>query len=127
MTCVLDTCALIDLAAGQPDAVEQAEQADALLGPITAIGEYLAGADQTRRGQRLARWLTDFLADVLVAGLTVATATQYATLYRSLRQAGTMIPQNDLWIAATALEHHATLMTNDQHLRNVPGLKVVAW
>ncbi len=35
------------------------------------------------------------------------------------------MPQNDIWIAAAALEHGADLMTKDGHFRQVPLLVVI--
>ena len=38
---------------------------------------------------------------------------------------GTPIPQNDMWIAASALEHGADIATTDEHFRLVPMLTVI--
>ena len=50
------------------------------------------------------------------------TAEQYAHLFVQLKRAGTPIPDNDLWIAALALEHGLTLIPRDRHFRNIPQL-----
>ncbi|MEO5958497.1 MAG: PIN domain-containing protein [Opitutaceae bacterium] len=41
--------------------------------------------------------------------------------------AGTPIPENDLWIAAVALEHGLPVATRDIHFARVPGLTVLDW
>jgi predicted nucleic acid-binding protein len=46
-------------------------------------------------------------------------------IYRSLRQQGAAIPSNDLWIAASCLEHGALLFSLDAHFERVPGLRLV--
>ena len=38
-----------------------------------------------------------------------------------------MIPDNDLWIAAVALQHDLTVMTRDNHFAAVSGLATVGW
>jgi predicted nucleic acid-binding protein len=38
-----------------------------------------------------------------------------------------MIPTNDLWIAACAMVHGATLVSSDRHFVGVSGLCVVDW
>ncbi len=53
------------------------------------------------------------------------TAEMYAKVYQELRAKGTPIPQNDMWIAASALEHGADLATRDEHFRFVPMLTVI--
>ena len=50
------------------------------------------------------------------------TAEHYARLFVQLKRAGTPIPDDDLWIAALALEHDLPLITRDQHFERVPQL-----
>ena len=38
-----------------------------------------------------------------------------------------MIPESDVWIAATALQHGLTLVTRDAHFGEVEGLDTEAW
>jgi tRNA(fMet)-specific endonuclease VapC len=50
---------------------------------------------------------------------------QYGRAYRHLRDNGTLIGSNDLWIAATALAYDMPVVTrNAEHFRPVPGLEV---
>ena len=57
---------------------------------------------------------------------TDRTADEYARLKEALAKAGALIPENDLWIAAYALEHGLPLITRDAHFARVPGLTVLA-
>jgi hypothetical protein len=50
------------------------------------------------------------------------TAERYALIYAYLRQKGRPIPTNDLWIAASAMEHSAELLTADGHFLHVPQI-----
>ena len=59
--------------------------------------------------------------------VSAATAEQFGQLKDQLARAGTPIPENDLWIAACALEHELPLATLDSHFARVPGLKVLDW
>lgn len=47
------------------------------------------------------------------------TSERYAVILDSLREAGTPIPTNDVWIAASAMQHGLRLLTTDAHYRNV--------
>jgi len=40
---------------------------------------------------------------------------------------GSPIPENDMWIAALAQQHHLTLATRDRHFDNIEGLFVEKW
>ena len=55
-----------------------------------------------------------------------ATAEQYATIFTLLRTTGTPMPTNDMWIAASAMQHALRLFTFDAHFRNIPGLPIGA-
>jgi len=45
----------------------------------------------------------------------------------ALRSRGTPIPENDLWIAALAIQHDLTLVTRDSHFRLVKEVRTVSW
>jgi predicted nucleic acid-binding protein len=58
-----------------------------------------------------------------VVASTAATADLYALVYAALRRKGQPIPSNDLWIAASCLEHGAALLTLDAHFQAIDGLR----
>jgi tRNA(fMet)-specific endonuclease VapC len=53
-----------------------------------------------------------------------ATAREYGRIKEILRAKGKPIPENDIWIAAMAVQHGLTLATRDQHFGEVPNLVV---
>jgi len=50
------------------------------------------------------------------------TTHHYASVYRQLRQQGTPIPTNDMWIAALALQHGLVVCARDRHFDQLPQL-----
>ena len=52
---------------------------------------------------------------------------RYAEVRFALRRKGRPIPENDVWIASTALEQGLPLMTRDSHFKEVEGLTLVEW
>ena len=50
------------------------------------------------------------------------TTHHYANLYRQLRQQGTPIPTNDIWIAALVVQHDLALHARDKHFDFLPQL-----
>lgn len=58
---------------------------------------------------------------------TARTAAEYGQIKAALKAAGTPIPENDVWIAAAAVEHSWPLATRDPHFKQVPGLTVLNW
>lgn len=55
----------------------------------------------------------------------MATADAYGLIHRNLRLRGRPIPANDLWIAASCLEHGAALFSFDAHFEQVDGLRLI--
>jgi tRNA(fMet)-specific endonuclease VapC len=95
---------------------------------VTVLGELLAGFATGSRQSENRSELTRFLNSprVKVVPCIAATADSYALVYAALRRQGQPIPTNDLWIAASCLEHGAALLTLDGHFQYVGGLRVGA-
>src|SRR2546422_450331 len=74
----------------------------------------------------LAAW-ADFCDRFVIYPFNDTVAWRAAEIFHDLRKRGVMTGENDLWIAATALEAGGVLVTrNVKHFREVRGLKVVA-
>lgn len=54
--------------------------------------------------------------------ITDATADWYAEIKRIMRKKGRPIPINDVWIAASCMEHGARLLSLDAHFADIDGL-----
>lgn len=127
MEVALDTNALSDFAAGNEALGEALMPFRSLVLPVTVLGEYRYGLLGSKKRARLEEWLDELLSDVRVIEVTTRTSEAYARVRHGLRAAGTPIPENDVWIAAIAIEHRLPLATRDRHFNVVKGLEVVAW
>lgn len=123
---LVDTNAYTALMLGEPEVVEVLAHAERLLLNSVVLGELLGGfaAGTREAGNRagLSRFLDSPRVEVLP--ITALTADSYALVYAGLRRKGRPIPTNDLWIAASALEHGAALLTRDNHFSQIDGLRV---
>lgn len=96
-----------------------------LIGINTVIlGELLAGFRCGSRESQNRRELDQFLDSprVEVIGIDDETPEFYAQVFYELKQKGRPIPSNDLWLAASALQHGLALATYDDHFRSISGL-----
>ena len=67
----------------------------------------------------------EFLAGVTLIGINKDTCQIFGRLRGTLRPKGKLIPDFDLMIAATAIEHNLTLLSNNRrHFDNIPGLRM---
>jgi len=82
----------------------------------------------SRGAAQLTHQLDALLTAVAVLALPPEAAQHYGTARSQLEAAGTPIGGNDLWIAAHALSHDLTLVTNNtREFERVPGLKLENW
>jgi tRNA(fMet)-specific endonuclease VapC len=101
------------------------EASEAVLTPVV-IGELLFGFLGGGLEPRNRTLLREFVQSprVVVLPLDGETAERYAVIRDYLRQHGTPIPVNDLWIAASAAQHGLRLLTLDDHFKRVPQVFV---
>lgn len=118
---LLDTSAYTAFKKGHHEALKAIREAEQILLPTVVIGELLAGFEAGHRRQKNRTELDAFLKSprVSIVSTTPETAERYAHIYAYLRKNGRPIPTNDLWIAASAMEHSAELLTWDAHFLNV--------
>lgn len=86
-----------------------------------SLGGLAAGGRDAKNRAELARSLHTPRVELLP--ITAHTADGYALVYAGLRRKGQPVPANDLWIAASALEHGAALLTRDAHFAQIDGLR----
>ena len=123
---MLDTTAYTAFKLGNPAALEAIRKAPDILIPLIVFGELLAGFEAGSWREQNRQELTAFLQSprVKLVPIIADTAERYALIYAYLRQQGRPIPTNDLWIAASAMEHSAELLTADGHFNHVPQIIV---
>ena len=124
---LLDTNAVIALLSGDKDVQLLLADSPEVFLPVVALGELLFGAQKSSRPADNLRRVEEFTAAVSLLPCDRQTAHSYAILKAQLRTAGKPIPENDLWVAATAHQHRLTLLTRDAHFAAVNGLACTSW
>lgn len=118
---LLDTSALSAFFRGHEGVAETVRAARRIAITPVVLGELYAGFRGGSRSIQNRELLQRFLASPRVRRLLVdsETADRYALIYDGLRRAGTPIPTNDIWIAASAMQFGLLLVTTDEHYRHV--------
>jgi tRNA(fMet)-specific endonuclease VapC len=90
--------------------------AEIFINPI-ALGELRAGSGRGRQRKRNEGYLQRFISSSSVTAVSVdaETSERYAFILNALWEAGTPAPTNDIWIAASAMQHGLALLTTDSH------------
>ena len=106
----------------------QQHRAEDLALPLTVDAELLVGAEKSSQPERVRRQIEALLEAHEIVEITEEVAGFYARVRAGLEARGEVIGANDLWIAATALTHGATLVTNNTaEFSRVPGLVLEDW
>ncbi|MDZ4659380.1 MAG: type II toxin-antitoxin system VapC family toxin [Bythopirellula sp.] len=95
--------------------------------PVIVVGEMYYGAIKSGRAASNISRLENFILKVTILFCDTSTARVYGQIKNELRLLGKPIPDNDLWIAATARQHGLTLASRDGHFSAVPNLQVENW
>jgi tRNA(fMet)-specific endonuclease VapC len=123
---LLDTSAYSAFMRGH-DALKTALQEvdEIALNPVI-LGELRAGFLLGRHRRKNESELARFFASprVRVLPIDAETSVRYALIVTALRGAGTPIPTNDVWIAASAMQHGLGVFTTDPHYEKVPQIIV---
>ena len=121
---LLDTNAYVAFKSGHGEALALLQHADIIGMSVIVLGELTAGFMGGSKYKKNMSELNAFLNTprINLFSINESTVTFYAKIYTALRQKGKPIPSNDLWIAASALQHGCQLCTFDKHFETVENL-----
>ena len=99
--------------------------------PLAELGRFSGslyfGAECSQRLEENLARVEEFETAVSVLGSDRDTARYYSRIKAGLKKKGKPIPDNDIWIAATARQHGLVLVTRDRHFLEIEGLENEAW
>jgi tRNA(fMet)-specific endonuclease VapC len=124
---LLDTSILIALFADEMAVKGKLAQASEVFISSIAVGELYYGAWKSQRPQESIAQVDELVAESVILGCDAGAARWYGEVKNALRLTGRPIPENDLWIAAIALEHDVVVATQDAHFREIDNLNVEMW
>lgn len=124
---LLDTNIVIALFANELAVTRRLGKAEEVFTPSTVLGELYYGARKSKRVQENVARIDEFAARSAVLGCDTETARRYGEVKDGLRQKGRPIPENDIWIAAIALQYDLTLVARDAHFEQVNDLIFETW
>ena len=127
MKLLLDTNRYRDFCSAEPEIVNAVQESIKIFFPFVALAELRAGfacGTKTKKNEAvLTRFLSQECVDVIYPD--EETTHHYANLFRQLREQGTPIPTNDLWIAALAVQYDMLLASRDTDFRHLPQIPLI--
>jgi tRNA(fMet)-specific endonuclease VapC len=124
---LLDTSVIIAFFSGEPLVVDRFNAADEILLNSVVVGELYFGAQKSARAEANLARINNLIDRIVVLACNAETAQHYGRIKNALRIKGRPIPENDIWISASALQYDLTLATRDRHFAEVDSLKIETW
>lgn len=124
---LLDTNIIIDIFLGNHAVAEAISKLPEIHISATILGELLVGIHRTSGRAKHEKKLAAFLKLCTVIDIDNRTSDFYGKCMAKLYKKGKPIPTNDVWIAATAIQHKLQLVTNDKHFSEIDEVESISW
>lgn len=124
---LLDTNVVIALFAQDASVQDHFKRSDAVYLPSIVFGEFYYGAQRSSKVEANLSRIDQLAASVTVLPCDEGAAQEYGVVKNFLRMRGRPLPENDIWVAAIARQHALTLVSRDEHFKEVAGLQLERW
>jgi len=124
---LLDTNIIIALFNKEASIVSRVNQAREIYLPAIVIGELYYGSYNSKRKEENIKRIDYLRTEVSILHCDDATAKIYGRVKTDLKKKGKPVPENDLWIAAIAMQYDLTLAARDRHFEHINGLNLEKW
>jgi tRNA(fMet)-specific endonuclease VapC len=120
-SCLIDTNIIVDSLRNKELASQLTSMTNLYISTIV-YGELLFDAYNSQNPQKHIERLNLFLTNFTTLATDSNTAEAYAKIKANLRKKGTPIPDNDMWIAACAMQYALPLYTRDRDFKYIDGI-----
>ena len=124
---LLDTSVVVEHFRGNLQVADTLETAQVLFVPSVVVGELCYGALRSVQFEKRWQQILMFLQAVKIVSIDKEMAFHYGHIRSVLAQMGTPIPENDIWIAALAIQYQLPLATRDKHFQRFASISLLNW
>ena len=124
---LLDTNIVIGILAKDQAILSRLIETEAVYLPTVVLGELYFGAFKSAHPDDNAQRIGRLATSSAVLSCDPTTALHYGRIKTGLRAKGRPIPENDIWIAAIALQYGLTVVSRDSHFREIDNLPIQEW
>jgi tRNA(fMet)-specific endonuclease VapC len=122
---LLDTNAMIAFLNGDFTLREHVADSPRLYLSIVVLAELYFGAHKSNRTEENLARIDNLIFTSSLIYCDHGTAWEYGLIKNELRAKGRLIPEGDIWIAATARQHKLSVVTRDRHFEEIERLQIV--
>ena len=124
---ILDTNIVSAWLKGEVVIADNIDSAESVFIPISVVGELYYGASFSTQVEKNTADIKNITSRYPILSLDEETTTVYGTIKANLRKKGKPIPENDIWIAAIAIQNDLILVTRDSHFNEIEEISLSAW
>lgn len=124
---LLDTNIIVGLFKNDKKVQSQLAASTEVFVPSIAVGELYYGALKSAHVEKNMKQIREFATRAAVLACDAGTAEHYGAIKNELKTKGHPLPENDVWTAAIAKQHSLTVVTRDQHFKEIDGLLLEEW
>ena len=93
--------------------------------PTIVYGELIYGAERSKRIDKNKYLFEEFCLNYKLVCTDKLIAETYGKVKNNLKNKGINIPENDIWIAATAINRNFELISGNKHFANIENLNLI--
>ena len=124
---LLDTNIIIGMFTGDRTIAKKIQRGNNWFLASPAVGELYYGARKSDKITENLHRVNTFVEEHVFLSCDLDTAQWYGIIKEQLQRKGRPIPNNDIWIAAIAMQHGLILVTRDSHFNEVESLRTEHW
>ena len=122
---IFDTNVIIRIIKGDIVTADKARKFKNVHIPVIVLGELMFGAEKSQlKAENRDKYL-QFCLSYPLLDVNQSVALEYGKIKNVLQAHGNIMPENDMWIAATAIANNMTVITQDRHFEHIPNLNVI--
>jgi tRNA(fMet)-specific endonuclease VapC len=124
---LLDTNIVIAIFSNDTSVINSLGKTEEVFVPTIVLGELYYGAHKSSRLETNIERIKAFAESCSIITCDSETSRLYGEIKNDLRLKGRPIPENDIWIAAIAKRHAMTLVSRDDHFKEIDDLLILSW
>lgn len=122
---LMDTNVIVRVLNGDRELINELSKISSLCTCTVVLGELMYGAAKSAHVVQNKQNAKSFCSRYPLLGVSNIVAEFYGVIKKDLLSHGNVMPENDMWIAATALANDMTVITQDKHFEHIQNLMVI--
>lgn len=122
---LMDTNVIVRVLNGDRELINELSKISSLCTCTVVLGELMYGAAKSAHVVQNKQNAKSFCSRYPLLGVSNIVAEFYGEIKKDLLSHGNVMPEDDMWIAATALANDMTVITQDRHFEHIQNLMVI--